>query len=1106
MSRDKSLESFMDKASELEKNYDWLGAAESYKKALNLVSETDSLMMGEIHEKIGNCFHRASFQSESQEDFRGRVRLAVQAYEKACELYEKLAGEQKARSFRSRAVAKYLGFWLTSNPSERRRLLDECLEVAGNAMEVFSESGDMAEYGRTYCALAPYEYSVFVLKFAHEWDRRAIEEAAKKGVRWGEQAVTALEELGDPRRSAAYVVMATCLLTLTWFAIADPEVQEQQREKALRYINKALDLSEKAGDAYVLALSHFWLGESFKEGDEAIRCFEKVLECFQKTRDNFMKATALDFLVYENYWKAIETEDPDQRLKLSEEAMQYYDKSQHLFSIFSFICPRGGLLSPPGAYAEHYFYLAEWETDPEKKLGFLRESEKNGLEALKVAENSEVPIAIIFMLYMLGKTLTSRARLEPDLDEKKSLLGRAVRYLERSIGIYIQWKPFVYWNIGAFYNRLADAKAEMSYLESDLKTKRILLEEAASNKEKCLELIAKRIPSYEKRGKTVPYTSIYGYQDTYWTVLSHLNKLTNNPEHLRKAIEITQKAMESAIKLDIASLMAESYWKIAKAQDILQEYLLAAENFEHASESYSKAAEKIPKLKDLYQDYASYMQAWSEIEKAKHHHRRQESGLAKGHFEKAANIQKSLKQWSYLAPNYLALAQIENAEDLSRKEQSEEALKAFEQATKLFNEDRESLQSELTKIESLEEKQMVTSMVKAATSRSEYCVGRIALEEGKILDKKGDHYSSSEKYGSAAEVFEKVTQALESEQDRKELKLILTLSKAWQKMTQAEAEASPTLYLEASQLFEQAKEFSPSEKTKMLALGHSRFCRALEAGTKFADTRDTILQATAMQHLESAANYYAKAGFQNVSEYAKATGLLFDAFLHMDSAKKEVDQEKKAKLYIMAERVLQTSAGSFMKAEHPEKREQVLRLLEKVQEERELAVSLTEVLHAPSIISSTKSFTTPTPTSEEAVGLERFEHAEIQANVIVHPKELKVGENLDLEIELVNTGKGPALLTKITEVVPQGFKLAEKPEIYRVEDSYLNMKGKRLDPLKTEELRLVLKPKTQGVFKLKPTVLYLDENGKHKVHEPEPINITVRELGIRGWIKGPTEE
>jgi hypothetical protein len=49
---------------------------------------------------------------------------------------------------------------------------------------------------------------------------------------------------------------------------------------------------------------------------------------------------------------------------------------------------------------------------------------------------------------------------------------------------------------------------------------------------------------------------------------------------------------------------------------------------------------------------------------------------------------------------------------------------------------------------------------------------------------------------------------------------------------------------------------------------------------------------------------------------------------------------------------------------------------------------------------------------------------------------------------------------------------------------------------------LVLKPTVQGTFSLKPTVLYLDETGKYKSHEPEPVMIIVKELGIKGWLKG----
>jgi hypothetical protein len=245
-----------------------------------------------------------------------------------------------------------------------------------------------------------------------------------------------------------------------------------------------------------------------------------------------------------------------------------------------------------------------------------------------------------------------------------------------------------------------------------------------------------------------------------------------------------------------------------------------------------------------------------------------------------------------------------------------------------------------------------------------------------------------------------------------------------------------------------------------------------------------------------------RAGFQNASEQSKAMEHLFDAYLYMDDAKKEKDPEKKARLYVMAEKILQMAAGSFMKAERPEKGEEISRLLDRIREEKELALSLSEVLHAPSIVSTTTVFTAPTPNQENAVGLERFENAHIHANLLVRQREVNVGEPLTMKLELVNAGKGSALLIKVNEVIPEGFELGEKPETYRVEDSYIDMKGKRIGPLKTEELRLVLKPRAQGTFVLRPTILYLDESGEYKSYQPDSVSITVKELGIRGWLRG----
>jgi len=1098
MSEPSSAEVFLSQAEEKEREYDWLGAAEFYRKALNSASETDSLKRGGVQERIGYAFYRAAMQAESADEFRERMRLAVTDYERAKEYYGKMSDPSRTpRLLRCDAMVALSTYWLSVEAAEKKRLIDECWRLTKETLRGLREAGDASGYGKTCNQLLMIAY----LSSAFESNFQIWENTTREAVECGEQAIKFLLTCGDSDELARAYVNTASFLELFGYNFQDLDGRDRFFQKARDYWQKGNELSEEVAFLELLSIQGILSLDWGIGTDKALKNSEKALEYAKRARDKLRIGCALEWLAIHTNW--MYSEDPDENIRLFAKALQYAEDANLHYSSISFTSPLADVLWVEAPYAEYYWCLANRETNLSKRRELLEKAVEATSDLLSRAEKSGYPQAVHYANHVVSKVLTSEAMMEANSEEKKRLLEKAVEHRNEAIKYVEQTLPFDNWDRGVMKRYLAETKSELANLLTDNESKKNMLQEAAVDTENALKLLIKDLAFWERKGIISNLYSAVGFwQYRYGNLLKRLYDVTQNKECLRKAIEAFEDSAETAQKLNVISGLAEANWKIAQTHDTLGEYLKAAENFSLASDNYKGAAEKIPQLKDFYQDFSLYMQAWSEIEKARHHHIRQEYGSAEEHFEKAADLHKSLKQWNYLAPNYAAWARVEHAEEMSRKEQSEEAIQAFEQAAKLFNETRKSLQTKLSEIADPDEKQMVTNMLKITSLRLQYCTARTTLEEAKILDKKGDHYSSSEKYGSTAEAFEKIIQALESEQEQKEFKFIMNLSRAWQKMTRAEAEASPTLYVEASQLFEEVKEYGPNEQAKMLALGHSRFCRALEAGTRFADTGEASMHTAAVQYLESAAKYYVNAGLQKASEYAEATELLFDAYVHMDKAKRESDPEKKAKLYMMAEKVLQTSAGSFMKAEHPEKREQVLRLLEKVKKERELAVSLTELLHAPSIVSTTTAFPTPTPTHEAAIGLEKFENADIQANIITRQRELKIGENLDLEIELVNAGKGPALLIKVTELIPEGFELAEKPEIYRVEDSYLNMKGKRLDPLKTEEVRLVLKPKVQGVFPLKPTILYLDENGKYKSHEPQPVTITVRELGIKGWLKG----
>jgi len=837
MSDASSLEAILSSAKEKEKEYDWSGAAESYKKALGSMSEQDSLRTSEIHELLGYALYRAAFQAENNDDFREGLHRSVVSYEKAKEFCQRLSEPGKTgRVLRCDAMIAYVGYWLASDVPEKKRLLNDCWKLSKEALKAFHEAGDAWEYGKTYNQLS----NSVVFGFCLERDFKARGTMMRETVEHGEQAIKFLSALGKPIELARAYARTSFFLGVFDYYFLDINEKDRDYQKAQDYWMKSKEISEEIAlfeQLYPIFGGHVLLwGEAT---DEAFGNLKKALEYSRKTRDRFIIGSALDWLVYHTFWGGVKIEDAEGGEVLYKTVLQYAEDAKHQYSTISFVTPRGDNAWVETAQAECDRSKALYETDLKKKRELSEEAIELAQNGLEKAEVSGYPETIGHANSVLASALAVQAiYLETRPEEKKRLLEEALAHRNEAAKEVEQLEPLEYWNRGVMQYLLASTKYELVDLITDSETKKSMLEEIITDMEKSLQLCFRELPLLFKKGGLVYYYPIGSSQYRMGNCLNRLYKFSHNTEHLRKAAKAFIEAAESAQKLDLRSTMAECYWKTAQTYDNLFEYLKAAESFDVASDNYKSAAEKIRQLKDFYGEHALYMQAWSEIEKARHHHARQEYGLAKEHFEKAANLHKSLRKWNYLTPNYLAWAQVEGAEDSSRKERIEEAIKGFQRADNLFKEAKNSLEAQLGKIEDADEKQMVANLAKATAIRGEYCKARISLEQARIMDKEGDHYSSSEKYGSATETFEKISQELESDQERKEVKFTINLSRAWQKMTLAEAKSSPALYLEASQLFEQAEDLSPNEKTKMLVLGHSRFCRALEAGTRYADTRD----------------------------------------------------------------------------------------------------------------------------------------------------------------------------------------------------------------------------------------------------------------------------
>ncbi|NIV44219.1 hypothetical protein GWN49_04985, partial [Candidatus Bathyarchaeota archaeon] len=454
--------------------------------------------------------------------------------------------------------------------------------------------------------------------------------------------------------------------------------------------------------------------------------------------------------------------------------------------------------------------------------------------------------------------------MERDADAKKRLLRESLQFREESIETLEQAMPYFFWNQGVRVHYLALIQAELARIEKNDTLRVKLLEDASESAKRCINLCLKDGTLGREQ-----HAVLGGYYFDFGGILNRLYELTGTSELLARLVKVFEGAIKAYKKAGLASRVAEGHWQLARAQNKLQNYIGSAESFEAASESYEVTANKLLRLKSFYLEYARYMQAWSEIEKARHHHARQEHYQAMTCYEKVSVLHESLKSWKHFAPNYLAWVRLEQGEGLSRGDKTQEARQAFRKAAELFSEAKKTLQDKLETIENADEKNLTGKLIKASDTRKAYCLGRVLVEEGKILDRKGDCLASSKKYRLAANMFQEIAE-VEPEQSRRELLPIIYLCQAWQKMMMAEARTSSKLYGEAAKLFNTAKKHTIDKQTSLLALANSSFCRALEAGTEFEITRSMAEYSTAKRHLEAASSFYLKSGFKSASEYARA--------------------------------------------------------------------------------------------------------------------------------------------------------------------------------------------------------------------------------------------
>ncbi len=1095
MSEPPDVEEILSFATEREREYDWLGAAESYRKALNIVS--DKHAEGQLHEALGLCYFESALQADVSNAFSEFIQKSIKCYEIAGEIFAILGSSaDKASGLRCNALALYSAEYLLQEPKKTRQGLYTILELQQNALNIYKNCSNATSKGMLYKEILRTINDL--LEYEETGNKRI--ELVELGLACGEEAVQIFLDSKDERGLAGVYLEASEVCVMGSGILPDENQRTTCEKKREQYLKNALELSERTGEKVVRAktVSSLILWQIVRSGGAATpassRNLLELLEDSRQTKNRAAITSVINSRLFVLRHQLGEAADRDKAKEIFADIKRLGYESVRINSVNVGIMRIGASLgltywSLGSCYAR---YSRLFELDVQAKIRFVDQ----GIEFVKEMPAHTSQMGRTAFLSMYSGLLFVRAVLEQNLEIKKNRLLEDLAIANEWVAYIENFYPYFYQNLGDHLLDYSSIRWELARLENNRETKTKMLQEAIEYSKKGME--------YFKKG-TLDGSIRVILADCALNlslIQFELFQLISNRNLVKESFSNLEEAGQRYLAEGIPIRAAETFWRLGKMQDFVGELEEAAESFEKAACQYQLVVEKYPQLTETMTEYLQYMRAWSEIEAAKICHQGERYGDASGHYGKASKILSDTHRWSYLSKYYEASSLIEEAEAQSGAEAEGEAFNLFNKASELFRFVLDSKKEFPTDTSALETEAFQESLV-CSRLKEKFSSARALLEEARTLVDKGQNLESARHFGKAGSMFEELVSEVGEEELRTELRTISLLCRAWQKMYEGEIEVSPVRYSEASALFMEAKDSTKRQKVCLLALGNAAVSKALEYGTEFKLKGDKALYASTKQQLEIAARYYAEAGFKARSNVVVAYARFFDALAYVSLAESELDQARRKELYILAEKHFQQASKLFGDGGYMGKKDEVLRHLERVEEGKQVLLTPNEMLSgATAIMHGSADVSVSVMQRDHPIGAVESEYANVQGRINIYPNKLNIGDSAEFLIELINVGRSPALLVKTEQIIPEGFEIKEKPKTYRVEGNYLDMKGKRVDPLKTEEVRLILRPLNKGTFTIKPRILYLDETGKYKSYELEPTTIHVKEMGISGWLKG----
>ncbi|MFX0138156.1 MAG: hypothetical protein ACFFDN_31220, partial [Candidatus Hodarchaeota archaeon] len=278
----------------------------------------------------------------------------------------------------------------------------------------------------------------------------------------------------------------------------------------------------------------------------------------------------------------------------------------------------------------------------------------------------------------------------------------------------------------------------------------------------------------------------------------------------------------------------------------------------------------------------------------------------------------------------------------------------------------------------------ISKLIQVAKIRETYCTARHQIETARLESKKGNFLVAAELYNKAGSMFEELCQTFRIKREKDELMAIFYLCKAWESMERAELEHEAPLYSLASELFEKASKTFPRSRMKKLSLGNSQYCSALECGTLFDETIEIEEKLNYYRkiklYLRESSKNYELGGFEQDSQWALATSTFFDGMWHLIQSDYEVDHSKKSQYLNIATNYLNNALEIYGKAGYKQRREEILKYLKMIKDEKAILTSALNLIEKPAISASSVGISAPSCPVEisSSVNIEEMQRTDLQ--------------------------------------------------------------------------------------------------------------------------------